>query len=495
MKMRSGTRAIDKIYKRRDRYEIPDWQRSKVWPKKKKQKLIDTILRGWKLPKFYFLKVNHNPEEFEVLDGQQRLTAIWEFFDDELELSKESEQEFGAKRYSELSDDLSDAFDDYEIEYDQITDAAEEDQKEFFQRLQEGLPLTTSEKLNSVHGKLRDFCVDIVDHPFFAETISVSNKRHGHLDIAAKAVAIELSGLDQSLRYNDIKSLFEQHAAFSKNSEVARRIVAAISLLHGAFPQNSRVLRNRTIVQSVITLTCHLNRSGMEKSKSSKLSKFIDSFFSELSKQVELGQDATDQDYIAFQRTVNANVRSGANIRQSVLIQKLLHEYPAFFSPTILTTSIQTSLETSVRNTASALQQKVVDVNAIYAAKNGKDLFKQTNKTTEAFGVIGKPIRSQEACKKLFEHLYFIFKEGPGQRLASSNLPSIAYVNDIRTYFEHDIDHGKGKSVRSKRAKIAKTFEELSGSKSPETLDPSAFLVLQGNILRRLLDDLKTLSF
>jgi len=31
MKMRAGQRALDKIYKRRDRYEIPDWQREEVW--------------------------------------------------------------------------------------------------------------------------------------------------------------------------------------------------------------------------------------------------------------------------------------------------------------------------------------------------------------------------------------------------------------------------------------------------------------------------------
>lgn len=56
MKMTSDKRAIDKIYKRRDRYEIPDWQRQKVWGRARQQALIDSILRGWKLPKFYFLR-------------------------------------------------------------------------------------------------------------------------------------------------------------------------------------------------------------------------------------------------------------------------------------------------------------------------------------------------------------------------------------------------------------------------------------------------------
>jgi len=40
MKMQSKTRAIDKIYKRRDRYEIPEWQRQEVWSRSKKQNLI-----------------------------------------------------------------------------------------------------------------------------------------------------------------------------------------------------------------------------------------------------------------------------------------------------------------------------------------------------------------------------------------------------------------------------------------------------------------------
>jgi hypothetical protein len=31
MRMTPGRRALDKVYKRRDRYEIPDWQRERVW--------------------------------------------------------------------------------------------------------------------------------------------------------------------------------------------------------------------------------------------------------------------------------------------------------------------------------------------------------------------------------------------------------------------------------------------------------------------------------
>ncbi len=78
MKMELRSKAVDKVYKRRDRIDMPDFQREEVWNTAKKQLLIDSILKGWHLPKLYFRKVDEN--SFECVDGQQRLTAIVEFF-------------------------------------------------------------------------------------------------------------------------------------------------------------------------------------------------------------------------------------------------------------------------------------------------------------------------------------------------------------------------------------------------------------------------------
>ena len=96
MKMRSDKRELDKLYKRRDRYEIPDWQRDEVWDLPRRQKLIDSILRGWRLPKFYFFATGS--QTYEVVDGQQRLATIFEFLSGELALSEETATEFGGGR-------------------------------------------------------------------------------------------------------------------------------------------------------------------------------------------------------------------------------------------------------------------------------------------------------------------------------------------------------------------------------------------------------------
>ena len=239
MEMLSKKRALDKIYKRRDRYEIPDWQRDEVWNDSKKQQLIDTILRGWKLPKFYFVKTNDEPEEFEVVDGQQRLTAVFEFFDNELALSSQSAKEFGAQLYKDLPSDVSDNFDDFEIEYDEISEATEEELTNFFQRLQQGLPLTSSEKLNAVHSALRNFCRQMVKHDFFQTKVRFSDKRYAYFDVASKVAAIEIEGLETGLRFDDLKAIFESQTNFSAKSAVGKRIMETLDFLNRGFAAKS----------------------------------------------------------------------------------------------------------------------------------------------------------------------------------------------------------------------------------------------------------------
>ncbi|MGY0798168.1 DUF262 domain-containing protein [Lysobacter sp. A286] len=494
--MQLERRALDKIYKRRDRYEIPDWQREAVWGKEKKQKLIDTILRGWRLPKLYLLKTSSKPAEYEVLDGQQRLTAIWEFFDGDLELSEETAAfGGGARTYEQLPDNISDAFDDYELDYDEITEADEEDQKEFFLRLQEGLPLNSSEKLNAVHSKLRDFCNKLAKHKLFSETTAVPSRRYAYFDIAAKVMVIEIEGLGAGLRFADVKNIFEAQSNFPTTSANAKRAQKALDLLHKHLPHPSTHLRNRTMVQSVITMTCHLLRVGVPEKRFKEVVAFIEAFGKELSRQVELGQNANDYDYLDFQRTVNANLRSGADTRNAILLRKLFSMHPDLYSSVSDGVAVAKGVEADIGSKASGISNLIYQVNERYAAKNGKDLFKITNKTAKALTTdMGGVVRSSGKYKEFVEGLYFIFRESIGQRLEGELPTSFGHVNDLRTLNEHDVDHGKDSKVAKKRKALADTFRLYAGAPTPDSIDPSAYCLMQANILGALENDLRVLA-
>ena len=68
-----------------DRGELrpdPEWQRGYIWNPKDEQKLIDSILRGIPIPKFYLTEEwdpRKNASVHFAVDGQQRLKAIHQF--------------------------------------------------------------------------------------------------------------------------------------------------------------------------------------------------------------------------------------------------------------------------------------------------------------------------------------------------------------------------------------------------------------------------------
>jgi hypothetical protein len=491
MKMTAGRRALDKVYKRRDRYEIPEWQRGEVWNPARKQQLIDSILRGWKLPKFYFVKWDE--DEYEVVDGQQRLTAIYEFFANELPLSEDSAAIFGGPYYKDLKQKVADAFDDFEIEYDEVEDASEADLKQFFQRLQQGLPLTSSEKLNSVHSKLRDFARALVKHPFFKTSIAVADTRLAHFDIAAKSTAIEIEGIDTGLRFEDLRAIFEAQNNFSSSSAVAKRISAALDFLSKSFPAKEQSLKNRTVVQSLVTFVCRLIETGKATGLESKVAQFFRHFMDQLAHQVELGQAATDFDYIRFQKSINANVRVGARIRQEILLRKAFMHDSALadsFDPSALKAS---GISGRVKELADSVAAHIARLNAAYAATHGEDLFKATNKTAQALLAMGKPVSDLKGYSSLMGDLYFLFREAIGQRLQA--LPqSFVDVNTLRTDLQHDVDHGDKGKIKSKRKKIGDTFEKYSGIKTPQLLAADRFVLVQANVLSAIELDLTNLA-
>jgi hypothetical protein len=63
----------------------PEYQRRKRWDKAKKSKLIESLLMNLPIPPVFLFEVE--PARYEVMDGQQRLNAIVELYDNSLTLS------------------------------------------------------------------------------------------------------------------------------------------------------------------------------------------------------------------------------------------------------------------------------------------------------------------------------------------------------------------------------------------------------------------------
>lgn len=64
-----------------------DYQRHPAWAKAQKQLLIDSIPRDYGVPKIYIHESGN--DNYDVIDGQQRICTIRSFYDDEYALAKE----------------------------------------------------------------------------------------------------------------------------------------------------------------------------------------------------------------------------------------------------------------------------------------------------------------------------------------------------------------------------------------------------------------------
>src|SRR5437762_859420 len=62
----------------------PEYQRGIVWGLPQKKKLIDSVMRGYPLPLIYLHHITRtvagaHRDDFEIIDGQQRMNALHEF--------------------------------------------------------------------------------------------------------------------------------------------------------------------------------------------------------------------------------------------------------------------------------------------------------------------------------------------------------------------------------------------------------------------------------
>lgn len=199
----------------------PPYQRKAVWSKKKKQSLMDSLFRRYYIPKLVVREVRLSESETvnEIIDGQQRITTVQEFFDNQYPLPK-SLSDLGKNLpglfYKDLGVDIRMFIDRLKYQADIIKDIDKPDDvnhqiiaTEIFWRLQQGESLNYMEVAHAQLSSLtRNFIVKYSDDqtfnyqdykpvdnnpdkkPFFS-LLSVDNTRMKHLQFMARFIMIE----------------------------------------------------------------------------------------------------------------------------------------------------------------------------------------------------------------------------------------------------------------------------------------------------------------
>ena len=134
----------------------PKYQRRRTaWPVNAKTALMDTILNNFPLPPIYLRDYvdDSGKRKKEIIDGQQRISTIVEFYRNEFSLSKNIyDEDFYDCSFRELPGEEQLMIEDFEVSFISIRGASDSDIISIFSRLNSfSLPLNSQEKLNSVY--------------------------------------------------------------------------------------------------------------------------------------------------------------------------------------------------------------------------------------------------------------------------------------------------------------------------------------------------------
>ena len=144
---------IRDMLSRRDLEVNREYQRGAgLWPSGPRSYFIDSILMNFPFPKLYFyeyLERASRRTKREIVDGQQRITAIIDFLDGKFKLTDASKS-FAGLRFEDLEDDTQEQFLSYSVPVDVIRNAERHEILEMFRRMNAyTLPLNEAEKRHS----------------------------------------------------------------------------------------------------------------------------------------------------------------------------------------------------------------------------------------------------------------------------------------------------------------------------------------------------------
>lgn len=252
----------------------PEYQRGTVWKEAQQKKLIDSLLRGYPIPAIYLHHIKKDMGKFgrddlEIIDGQQRLNAIYLYVEgafplfDPLEdeekarfpaFIKEQPCPWAGKRFEDLTDELREEFLGTKINISMIETDNSNEVRDLFVRLQAGAPLNHQETRDAWPGNFTELILKLggkpevaryQGHPFFRTVMRLKPDRdRGKTRQFAAQIAMALltKRRDSPAEFCDINAS-EINAFYYDNLEISfddpdvKRLQSILTKLERLLPE------------------------------------------------------------------------------------------------------------------------------------------------------------------------------------------------------------------------------------------------------------------
>jgi len=261
----------------------PYQRRGRLWSESDKAYLIDSIINGFDVPKLYMAdftwgdsSLNLSKLPYAIIDGKQRLEAIFDFFDGEISLNddfeylKDPSLKIGGLWYKDLKQnyaDIAEEFDNYPLSIMSVVSNSVEIINNLFVRLNRSKPLTGAEIRNAMTGPAPTVTRSIIKHEFFTINVSFAIKRGADLNAAAKILMFEFHEKLLETKKRNLDD-FVESSAKEKGGRIelaGRRVVEILNDMATIFLPKDRLLSSAGVFPVYYWLIRNLDETHFPK--------------------------------------------------------------------------------------------------------------------------------------------------------------------------------------------------------------------------------------
>ena len=307
----------------------PQYQRKdKIWSSEDNKLFIDSILRGYDIPKLYFRNMENN--KFEVLDGQQRLKACFSYKLNMFKLGASMEDVDDISivncRYCDLEEALQNKFNTALLDICWLQNYTDVEASSFFRRLQRGTPLVPAEKRHAmIESNMRDVVTKLTNENKVFRVCDFTNKKFEDEDAIAKILYLHLKGRPISLGHKQMEGAYKEYKDLANDNLAVNELNKALNFIRVGFNSMSKKLnRNGLITASYLyTLLSRdycINHSNADKFAESYI-KIDDDRVSNKNKPV----DERDQEFMAYDLNMRYNSKKDLEGRFKFLKKRIIN--------------------------------------------------------------------------------------------------------------------------------------------------------------------------
>ncbi|MBR0873565.1 DUF262 domain-containing protein [Bradyrhizobium tropiciagri] len=280
------------LYSEREEINLsPSYQRQGgVWTLEKRRLLIDSILNDYDLPKIYFHSLDaaaasKTGKRYAVIDGRQRLEAIWDFLDGKFTLASDFEyQRDPSIDLTKLSySDIAKRYPKIRVKFDSfllpvVTVTTHDDDldliEDMFSRLNEAVPLNAAEKRNAFGGRMVATITEVSKHQFFLEKVRFGNGRYQHKEVAARFLLVEDS-VREHANLVDTKKVYLDALAHKysrdkkKATELRQSVCSVLDVMCEEFVERDELLQ----AQGIMVVYYLLFKGAIEAGETQKITR------------------------------------------------------------------------------------------------------------------------------------------------------------------------------------------------------------------------------